>query len=151
MTDSEPQWIFLRDPRLGTHALNSAPVWLWSADGKRILWANSTGASIFGAASPMAAAATRFGPRHAAAAQISRLAATLPQGNSPRLERLRGFGARFGGMLVCLCSRITLADNTMAILVVSTERAGEDMALPERARRLLADVQQPAAIFTADG
>ncbi|MGB6996360.1 MAG: PAS domain-containing protein, partial [Pseudolabrys sp.] len=54
-------------------------------------------------------------------------------------------------MLVCLCSRITLADNTMAMLVVSTERAGEDMALPERARRLLADVQQPAAIFTADG
>jgi len=151
MTESEPQWIFLRDPRLATHALNSAPVWLWSADGGRILWANSTGASIFDAASPMAAAATRFGPRHTAAAQISRLAATLPQGNSPRLERLRGFGARFGGMLVCLCSRITLADNTTAILVISTERAGDDIALPERARRLLADVQQPAAIFTADG
>jgi PAS domain S-box-containing protein len=151
MTESEPQWIFLRDPRLATHALNSAPVWLWSADGERILWANSTGASIFDAASPMAAAATRFGPRHTAAAQISRLAATLPQGNSPRLERLRGFGARFGGMLVCLCSRITLADNTTAILVISTERAGDDIALPERARRLLADVQQPAAIFTADG
>ncbi len=151
MTESEPQWIFLRDPRLATHALNSAPVWLWSADGKRILWANPTGASIFDAASPVAVAATRFGPRHAAAAQISRLAATLPQGNSPRLERLRGFGARFGGMLVCLCSRITLADNTMAILVISTERAGDDIALPERARRLLADVQQPAAIFTADG
>jgi PAS domain S-box-containing protein len=151
MTESEPQWIFLRDPRLATHALNSAPVWLWSADGERILWANSTGASIFDTASPMAAAATRFGPRHTAAAQISRLAATLPQGNSPRLERLRGFGARFGGMLVCLCSRITLADNTTAILVISTERAGDDIALPERARRLLADVQQPAAIFTADG
>ncbi|HEV8466628.1 MAG TPA: PAS domain-containing protein [Pseudolabrys sp.] len=151
MTESEPQWIFLRDPRLATHALSSAPVWLWSADGERILWANSTGASIFDAASPMAAAATRFGPRHTAAAQISRLAATLPQGNSPRLERLRGFGARFGGMLVCLCSRITLADNTTAILVISTERAGDDIALPERARRLLADVQQPAAIFTADG
>src|SRR6476646_5053460 len=151
MTESEPQSTFLRDPRLATHALNSAPVWLWSADGERILWANSTGASIFDTASPMAAAATRFGPRHTAAAQISRLAATLPQGNSPRLERLRGFGARFGGMLVCLCSRITLADNTTAILVISTERAGDDIALPERARRLLADVQQPAAIFTADG
>ncbi|MGB8127494.1 MAG: hypothetical protein WCF50_27915, partial [Pseudolabrys sp.] len=62
MTDFEPQWIFLRDPRLATHALNSAPVWLWSADGKRILWANAIGASIFNAASPVAAAATRFGP-----------------------------------------------------------------------------------------
>ena len=54
-------------------------------------------------------------------------------------EAIAWIGARFGGMFVCLCSRITLADNTMAILVISTERA--DIALPERARRLLADAQ----------
>src|SRR5690349_17070820 len=151
MTEAESQWTYLRDPRLAAHALDPAPVWLWSADGTRILWTNPIGASIFDAASPAAAAATRFAPRHAAAAQISRLAATLPQGNASRLERLRGFGARSAAMLICLCSRITLADGTMAILVVSTEHAGTDIALPERARRLLADVQQPAAIFTADG
>jgi PAS domain S-box-containing protein len=151
MTGSESQWNYLRDPRLAAHALSSAPVWLWSADAKRILWANPTGASIFEAASPAAAAAMRFGPRHAAAAQISRLAATLPQGNASRLERLRGFGANLGGMLICVCSRITLADDKLAILVVSTERAGGDIALPERARRLLADLRQPAAIFTVDG
>jgi PAS domain S-box-containing protein len=151
MTEAESQWTYLRDPRLAAHALDPAPVWLWSADGTRILWTNPIGASIFDAASPAAAAATRFAPRHAAAGQISRLAATLPQGNASRLERLRGFGARSAAMLICLCSRITLADGTMAILVVSTEHAGTDIALPERARRLLADVQQPAAIFTADG
>ena len=86
-----------------------------------------------------------------AAAQIARLAGTLPQGGAPRLERLRGFGASFGGTLICLCSRITLADNSAAMLVVSTERAGKDLSLPERARRLLADLERPAAIFTADG
>ena len=143
--------VYLRDPRLAAHALNPAPVWLWSADAETILWANPTGAAIFDAASPGAVASLRFGPRHTAAAQISRLAATLPQGGVPRLERLRGFGASIGGMLICLCSRITLADNSTAVLIVSTERAGRDLALPERARRLLEDVQQPAVIFTADG
>ena len=77
----------------------------------------------------------------------SRLAGTLPQGGAPRLERLRGFGAGIGGTLLCLCSRLTLADNSRAILVVATERAGKDFSLPERARRLLADIEQPAAIF----
>src|SRR5689334_11779875 len=124
MTESESQWTYLRDPRLAAHALTPAPVWLWNTDGTRILWTNPIGASIFDAASPAAAAAIRFSPRHAATAQISRLAATLPPGNTSRLERLRGFGARFAGRLICLCSRITLADGTMAILVVSTEQAG---------------------------
>jgi len=151
MTEPESQWAYLRDPRLAAHALTSTPAWLWSVDGTRILWTNPIGASIFDADSPAAAAATRFAPRHAAAAQISRLAATLPRGDASRLERLRGFGTRFAGMLMGLCSRITLADGTVAILVVSTEPAGSDIALPERARRLLADVQEPAAIFTADG
>src|SRR5215475_7975062 len=151
MTETASQWAYLRDPRLAAHALTAAPVWLWSVDGTRILWTNPIGASIFDAASPAAIAATRFAPRHTAAAQISRLAATLPQGDASQLERLRGFGARFTGILMCLCSRITLADGTVAILVVSTERAGTDIALPERARRLLADMQQPAAVFTADG
>jgi PAS domain S-box-containing protein len=151
MTEPESQWAYLRDPRLAAYALTSEPAWLWCSDGTRILWTNPIGASIFDADSPAAAAAIRFPPRHAAAAQISRLAATLPRGNDSRLERLRGFGARFAGMLMCLCSRIALADGTVAILVVSTEPAGSDIALPERARRLLADVQQPAAIFTADG
>jgi len=151
MTQFETQLAYLRDPRLAAHALNPAPVWLWSADAGGILWANPAGALIFDAESPVAAMATRFRPRHTVAAQIARLAATLPQGTASRLERLRGFGARFDGRLPCLCSRITLADDVKAILVVSTERAGNDIALPERARLFLADMQQPAAIFTADG
>jgi PAS domain S-box-containing protein len=151
MTDTNLQLAYLRDPRLAAHALNPAPVWLWREDAKHILWANPTGASIFEAASPGAVAALHFDPRQAAAAQVARLSGTLPQGGAPRLERLRGFGANIGGMLICLCSRFTLADNSTAILIVSTERAARDLALPDRARRLLDDVEQPAAMFTADG
>jgi PAS domain-containing protein len=145
------QFGWLSDARLAAHALSPTPVWLWAADTQRILWANSVAAAIFDAPSPVAAAAIEFEPTHSAVAQIARLSATLPQGGAPRLERLRGFGASFGGTLICLCSRVTLADTSNAILVVSTERAGKDLALPERAHGVLADLALPAAIFTADG
>ncbi len=151
MNGLEFQFAFLSDQRFAAHALSPAPVWLWSTDATRVLWANPVAAAIFDAASPGALAAIRFKPEHAAAAQVARMAGTLPQGGAPRLERLRGFGAGYGTRLVCLCSRIALADESSAVLVVATERAGQDLALPDRAQRLLADLDRPAAVFTADG
>jgi PAS domain S-box-containing protein len=151
MTESDLHFKYLREPQLAAHALNPAPVWLWNTDADRILWANPVGAAIFDAPSPSAIATRTFEPRHTAAVQIARLVGTLPQGGAPRLERLRGFGASFGGTLVCLCSRVTLTDNRAAVLVVSAERAGQELALPERARRLLENDGAGAAIFTADG
>ena len=151
MSGSEFQPAWLNDLRLAAHALSPTPVWLWSADGNRIVWANPVAAAIFDAGASAELAKLDFDSQHISAAQILRLAGTLPHGGAPRLERLRGFGASFGGTLTCLCSRITLHDNSAAILVVSTERAGKDLSLPERARRLLADYTQPAAIFSADG
>jgi PAS domain S-box-containing protein len=150
MTGTENQIAWLSDPRLAAHALSPSPAWLWSADAKRLLWANPTAAAIFKASSPGTVTNLRFEPGDPSATQIARLAGTLPHGGAPRLERLRGFGASLGGALVCLCSRITLNDNSIAILVVSTERAGMDLALPERARRVLSDLAG-AALFTADG
>ncbi len=151
MSGTESQIAFLSDPRLAAHALRPMPAWLWSTDASHMLWANPTAAAIFNAESPAAASAIRFDANHPAAAQVARLAGTLPQANAPRLERLRGFGASVGGTLTCLCSRLTLADNTAAVLVVATERAGRDIALPDRARRLLADFTSAAAVFSADG
>ena len=151
MGATEFQLAWLGDPRFADHALSPSPVWLWGADAQHVLWSNPTAAAIFDTASASALAQRQFDATHPSAMQILRLAGTLPQGGAPRLERLRGFGANFGGTLICLCSRIMLADNSTAILVVSTERAGKDLSLPERARRLLADFERPAAIFTADG
>ena len=151
MSGIESQMTWLTDRRFADHALNPSPVWLWRADAQRILWANPTAAAIFDAASPAVLAERDFAVSHPSAAQIARLAATLPQGGGQRLERLRGFGAGIGGTLVCLCTRVTLADNSAAVLVIATERAGKDLSLPERARRLLADFKTPAAIFSADG
>ncbi len=151
MSGTEFQFTCLTDPRLAAHALSPTPAWLWSADATCVLWSNPIAAAIFDAASPAELAAIRFEPGHGAAAQVARLAGTLPQGGAPRLERLRGFGASVGSTLICLCSRIALADNSAAILIVSTERAGRDLSLPDRAQRLLAGLDRPAAIFTADG
>jgi PAS domain S-box-containing protein len=151
MTDPTPQLAILRDPRLAAHALAPAPVWLWSPDADRILWANPAGAAIFDAASPGEAALLRFDARHSASVQVARLSGTLPNGGAPRLERLRGFGASIGATLVCLCSRVALADSSSAILIASAERARKAIALPDRATRLLRDIGPAAAIFTADG
>jgi PAS domain S-box-containing protein len=151
MTASDFCGAIASDPRLAAHALAPAPVWLWSTDGSRVLWANPIAAAIFNADTAGALMGLRFEPDHPAATQIARLAGTLPPTGSPRLERLRGFGASLGGPLICLCSRITLPDNSAAILVQSTERAGIELPLPDRARRLLLDLDQPAAVFSADG
>jgi PAS domain S-box-containing protein len=150
MNTTAYQFACLKDPRLAERALSPLPVWLWSTDAGRILWANPSGAAIFEADSAVALAARGFSATHPAASQIARLAATLPKGGMPRLERLRGFGARLGGALVCLCSNVSIAD-TDAVLVVSTERASKDLALPDRIHRLLRGFAPAAAIFSADG
>jgi PAS domain S-box-containing protein len=151
MSELESLLIFLSDPRLTPHAIGNVPAWLWSADASRVLWGNPAAAAIFNAASPSALAGHTIDPKGTAALQIARLAGTLPHGASPRLERLRGFGGRMGGALLCACSRIALAHRTPAILVVATEAAGPHLPLADQAKRLLTDIDEPAALFAADG
>ncbi len=151
MTGTEIQIAWLSDPRLAVHAMSPQPVWLWSADASRLLWANPSGAAVFDATSPAAAAALQFGADHPAIKQMMRLSDTLPRAGMARLERLRGFGTPLGGTLICLVSRIVLADTSTGILVVSTEHAAGGLALPERARCILTDFGVAAALYAADG
>jgi PAS domain S-box-containing protein len=138
------------DPRLMAHALGATPAWAWSADGTRILWANPPGSEIFKASTPEALAALRFGADDPSAAQIVRLAESLPATEVWRLERLRGFGAAVGGLLTCQCMRIELAGEP-AVLVVSGERAGPDLPFDTRLRRVIAGSSTPAAAFSLKG
>ncbi len=92
----------------------------------------------------------RFDTNNPAAAQIIRLAATLPSAGPPRLERLRGFGLGFGRALTCACSRLVVTDGKAAVLIAATEPAGPALSLAERVRRLFAD-DEPLAAFAADG
>lgn len=151
MSENRSPLDWLRDPSLSAYATGVIPAWLWSADATRILWANPVAAAIFNAASPTAIAGHTIDPKGSAALQIARLAASLPHGSAPRLERLRGFGGRFGRALVCSCTRVILSDDTPAILIVATEPVGNDLALPEQAKRLLDGAEQAAGLFTTNG
>ena len=143
------------DPRLAAqladHATSPSPVWLWSADGSHIVWTNAVGAAVFGAADTSECAARLFEPTHPAAIEIARLAATLPASGQARLERLRGFGASFGGALTCICSQVTIADGAVGILVIGTEAAGLPLTLRERVHRLFAGCESALAVFALDG
>src|ERR1043166_6625096 len=143
--------IWLSERRLTAHALSASPIWLWAGDASRILFANAAGAAIFGAGTPNALTARQLDAGQPAAAQILRLANTLSPDGATRLERLRGFGAGIGRALTCNCGVVTLADGRTAVLVVATERAGPDLSLHERTRRLLAGCEELVAVFGEDG
>lgn len=151
MSESQSLLDWLRDPTVSAYAAGPVPAWLWSADASRILWANPAAAAIFGAASPAAISGHTIDPKGSAALQIARLAASLPQGAPPRLERLRGFGGRFGRAMVCSCSRVILSNGAPAILIVATEPVGSELSPAEQAKRLLAEVLLPAGLFTPNG
>jgi len=151
MSMVERELALLRHSRLAALATSAWPAWLWSADGSRMLWANAVGAAIFGAATTAECEPRRFTASDTLAAQIIRLAATLPSGSQERLERLRGFGAGFGRALTCICSRIVLDDGIAAVLVAAAEPAGPALTLTERVRRLFTNADEAVAAFTPDG
>ncbi len=142
---------WLHDARLTPLALRPSPAWLWSPDATQVLWANPTGAAMFGAPTPAALAVRTFDRTHTAAAEVSRIADTLRDDGAARLERLRGFGAPLGRPLTCACSRLTLADGASALLIAAVERCGPDLSLAERVSRLLAASVEPVAVFGDDG
>ncbi len=149
MSETGSSLSIVRDPRFSCHATADNPAWLWSTDGAQLLWANAAGAAIFGFETAADCRARPFAPGQLAASQIARLAPTLALGAAPRLEMLRGFGAGFGRVLVCRCSRVSLEYRT-AILVVSTQPGGPDFSLAERARRLLAGSGEAVAAYSRD-
>jgi signal transduction histidine kinase len=151
MSEPAGNLVWLSHPRLASTAMSALPAWLWSIDATRLLWANPTGAAIFDAPAAAAIGATTFGSRGPAAIQVARLAASLRPDGATLIERLYGLGGEAGGVLTCACSCITLPDHTRAILVAATERAGADLPLSERVRRLLAQCSEPIAAFSAEG
>jgi signal transduction histidine kinase len=140
-----------RHPRLASLATAEWPAWLWSADGSRILWANAVGAGIYGATTSSACGNRRFSVSELPAAQVLRLAATLPSGGQERLERLRGFGSNLGRTLTCTCSRTLAGDGKGGVLIVATEPAGPALTLAERVQWVLDEDADPAAAFMPDG
>jgi PAS domain S-box-containing protein len=125
MNNAEFQLRGTSDPRLAVHAASHLPVWLWSTDGTKILWANPAGAKLFGAANAAGLAAKLFGPADQHRRQVAQLAGRLLPTGATRLERLRGFGAALGTLVTCACARIDFPDGGAGILVVAMLSPGE--------------------------
>jgi signal transduction histidine kinase len=141
----------LHDARLKPLALSPSPAWLWSLEATRVLWANPPGAAVLGAPTPAALSVRPFEPADHAAAEVARLAQSLPEDGTPLVERLDGFGTGMGRPLTCSCACITLADGARAVLIAAIESGGPDLPLRERASRLLAACVEPVAVFDDDG
>jgi PAS domain S-box-containing protein len=151
MNNAEFQLRGVGDPRLAVYATSALPVWLWSIDGTRILWANPVGARVFGAANGASLAKKTFGPADSRRRQVAQLAGRLPPTGAIRLERLRGFGASLGALVTCGCARLDFADGSHGILVAAAEPVGRAMPLAERLQRLVEGIDTPIAAFARDG
>lgn len=151
MPSVESELAFFHVPRLAAGATSARPVWLWNADGSRLLWANAVGTAVFGIAGGTDCSSVRFAPSHPLPVQIARLAASLPSAGLDRLERLRGVGAGLGRAVVCACSRIALPDGEAAILIAACEPAGPALPFGERLLRLFVGMTGAAAVFALDG
>lgn len=142
----------IRDPRLAIHAVSGAPAWVWSMDGARILWANAAGVRFFGAKDDAALAGVTIGPADLHRRQVTQLASRLPASGALRLERLRGFGAPLGSLMTCACSRVVLADRIDGVLIATSQApAGRTLPFGDRLMQLIAALNAPAAVFSADG
>jgi PAS domain S-box-containing protein len=119
MKDAEFQWLALSDTRLAAYAASRLPAWLWTADGRQILWANPAGARLFGAASAAALAEKTFGPADRHRRQIARLAGRLLANGAIRLERLQGFGAAPGMLSTCGASRFDFPNGSHGVLIAA--------------------------------
>jgi PAS domain S-box-containing protein len=151
MTKTEFQLLAMFDPRLAPHATSANPAWLWSSDGKHILWANPPGAATFGAAHAADLARKTFGPADQHRRQVAQLAGRLPLSGRARMERLRGFGARPGMLMTCRCARLGFPDGSHAVLLIALEAFARTMALDERLKRLAQGQEQAVATFAMDG
>jgi PAS domain S-box-containing protein len=151
MNNAEFQLRGVGDPRLAVYATSALPVWLWSIDGTRILWANPVGARLFGAANGATLTQKKFGPADQHRRQVAQLANRLPANGAIRLERLRGFGASLGALVTCGCARLDFADGSHGVLVAAAEAVGRTMPLAERLARLVEGIDTPIAAFLSDG
>jgi signal transduction histidine kinase len=151
MKNAEFQLRGVGDPRLAVYATSSLPAWLWSMDGKRILWGNPPGARVFEARNAAALAAKNFGPANPHRRQVTRLAGRLLPNGALRMERLQGFGAPLGGLMTCACARLEFSDGGAGVLVVATKPSGPAMTLAERLESLVEAIDAPVAAFTRDG
>lgn len=109
-------------PELAELALQPHPAWVFSKDGAHILWANAAGAAFFSARDVEALCNLTHLKVSPARSHIARVAATAPT-ERPRMDRLRFDRGLRMIQLMCACTRLELAADQTAALIVCHDPA----------------------------
>ena len=139
---------WLRLPRVAECALAAAPAWLWSGDGD-LLWTNAAGALAFGHANLSAAVQQKLSPGDPHRRRVVQLMRRERPLDSVRLERLPGFGGRFGSLTTCICRLVALPDQPTGLLIVSSESSA--LSATQRLAGLIDGFTLPVFAMTTDG
>ncbi|MDP2802862.1 MAG: hypothetical protein Q8O26_13355, partial [Phreatobacter sp.] len=138
----------LSEPDVARLMAEPGPWWLWTADASRLVIANTTGARAMGASGLAAALDRDYPAAHAFAAQIGRLAPTLPADGTPRSERMRIAG-RFGSeSVVAEACRIRAGALSLIAVRLPALRRG---SAREAALGFIATLRVPALAFDRAG
>ena len=96
------------------------PIWVWSADGRRIVWANMAGVDKLGF-TDLADARARVLANDSAACHLARIASTTT--GIPTMARLRYFRGLKPVNIMASCRVLTLAEGSTILLGVGLESA----------------------------
>ena len=110
---------FLTLPAPSGFDARANPVWLWSTDGTRVLWASRAALVVSGARTLGALTGQIFGASTPAVMRMAELGRTLGPAAPPRLERLRFFFGARSEMLTCLVKLAPLRDGGHGLLVAA--------------------------------
>ncbi len=101
---------------------DARPAWLWSADGRTVLWANRIGLDLLGF-DDVAAARQRTLPNDTAAAHLARIA--VSGSPAPTMARLRYYRGLRPVNLMAQCRATTLAGESRAVIGIGIEATAE--------------------------
>ncbi len=110
---------FCAMPALAGHLGEKQPAWLWSADGRRVLWANAAGVRFFRATSMAELLGRSLADTAPARRHLERLAHAAQDRET--LERLRFFIGVRAVQVTAHARALTLENGEQAALVVATD------------------------------
>jgi PAS domain S-box-containing protein len=120
--------------------------WLWSADGRQLLWASPKALKTFGL--PSAGKADGFSHQDTLRSMVADLSMPAPDREPVRVQQLSLISSVHQEMFMCLARAVALADGTFGILAVAVgapARSLEDIRMammPQRAVEETAPVLQ---------
>lgn len=139
-----------RHDRVGRYAFEDAPAWVFSDDGRRILWANAAGLEFLDIRTLSGLARYRFSETSPVSRRLAHLAT---RGTTGALERFRFFVGMRAKPVACLCERLYLPDDGKPVLAVAADAPAASGDLPAAAGFLhvLDQAGLAAALFDPDG